>query len=58
MVLEGRYNLLVGGDFIMVPFPTERVGNTTFTPAMQEFLDFVSYHGLVDIPLEGGNYTW
>ncbi len=29
-----------------------------FTPAMQDFSDFISHFGLLDIPLEGGSFTW
>ena len=32
----------VGGDFNVVRFPSKRVGSTTFTATMCEFLDFIS----------------
>lgn len=25
---------------------------------MYDYFDFISHHGLMDIPLEGGTYTW
>jgi exonuclease III len=49
---------VVGGDFNMVRFPLERVGSNTFSPAMHDFSDFISVHGLVDMPMSGGNFTW
>ena len=48
----------VGGDFNVVRFPTERLGGEALTPAMLDFSDFISTFGLVDIPLEGGSFTW
>uniref|UniRef100_A0A2N9FVR5 Reverse transcriptase domain-containing protein n=1 Tax=Fagus sylvatica TaxID=28930 RepID=A0A2N9FVR5_FAGSY len=48
----------VGGDFNVTRFPSERMGATHFTPAMNDFSDFISSLGLMDIPLEGGRYTW
>ena len=46
------------GDFNVVCFPTERLGTINFTQAMHDFLDFISVHGLLDIPMAGGRYTW
>ncbi|XP_030970526.1 uncharacterized protein LOC115990899 [Quercus lobata] len=48
----------VGGDFNVVRFPSERAGATAFTAAMREFSEFISEQGLIDIPLEGGTFTW
>lgn len=48
----------MGGDFNIVCFPTKRLGVEAFTPAMHNFFDFISAHGLVDIPLAGDNFTW
>ena len=48
----------IGGDFNVTRFPTERLGGEAFNPAMQDFSEFISYFGLMDIPLEGGKYTW
>ena len=48
----------VGGDFNVIRFPTERLGADQFTPAMNEFSEFIFSLGLVDIPLEGGKFTW
>lgn len=42
----------------MVCFPTERLGAEKFTHVMHEFSYFISAHGLVDLPLEGGYFTW
>jgi hypothetical protein len=49
---------VVGGDFNVVRFPSERLGMTHFTPAMHGFSDFISSCGLRDTQLEGGLFTW
>uniref|UniRef100_A0A2N9HJW1 Reverse transcriptase domain-containing protein n=1 Tax=Fagus sylvatica TaxID=28930 RepID=A0A2N9HJW1_FAGSY len=49
---------VVGGDFNVVRFPSERLGMTHFTPAMYGFSDFISSCGLRDTHLEGGLFTW
>ena len=46
------------GDFNVVCFPTEQLGTINFTQAMHDFLDFISVHGLLDIPMARGRYTW
>ena len=48
----------LGGDFNVVRFPLERSGSSPFTFAMIDFLDFISEQGLIDLPLEGGTFTW
>jgi exonuclease III len=48
----------VGGDFNVARFPSERMGAAGFSPAMYDFSDFISDHGLIDMPLSGGNFTW
>ena len=48
----------MGGDFNVVRFPSERSGSTSFTAAMREFSNFISEQGLIDIPLQGGPFTW
>uniref|UniRef100_A0A2N9EHP5 Reverse transcriptase domain-containing protein n=1 Tax=Fagus sylvatica TaxID=28930 RepID=A0A2N9EHP5_FAGSY len=48
----------LGGDFNVVRFPSEKVGSMNFTGAMYDFSDFISGHGLVDLPLVGGIFTW
>ena len=42
----------------MVRFPSERLGSNSFTIAMQEFSNFISEQGLIDLPLQGGSFTW
>ena len=44
----------VSRDFNVVRFPTERLGAVNFTQAMHDFSDFISVHGLLDIPMVGG----
>ena len=48
----------MGGDFNVVRFPSEMVGSKSFSSPMHDFSDFISDHGLLDIPLSGGIYTW
>jgi hypothetical protein len=48
----------VGGDFNVVCYPTERLGSDQFTPAMNEFSEFIFSFGLMDIPMEGGRFPW
>ena len=48
----------LGGDFNVIHFPSERLGAGRFTRCMNDFLDFISHHGLMDNPLEGGLFTW
>ena len=48
----------LGGDFNVIRFPLERLGAGRFTRCMYDFLDFISLHGLMDIPLEGGIFSW
>ena len=42
----------------MVRFPSECLGVESFTPAMHKFSDFIADHGLLDLPLEWGAFTW
>ena len=46
------------GDFKIVRFLSERLGNSRLTPAMELFSEFVEDLNLIDLPLEGGGYTW
>ena len=48
----------MGGDFNVVRFPSERLGSNSFTTAMREFSNFISEQGLIDLPLQGGSFTW
>ena len=34
------------------------MGNSRLTPAMELFSEFVEDFNLIDLPLEGGSYTW
>jgi hypothetical protein len=42
----------------VVRFPSEKLGLMSFNSTMHEFNDFISECGLLDIPLEGGLFTW
>ena len=48
----------MGGDFNVVRFPSKRLGSNSFTTTMWEFSNFISEHGLIDLPLQGGSFTW
>ena len=47
-----------GGDFNIVRFPLEHSGSSRFTPVMTDFSDIIFEQGLIDLPLEGGTFTW
>ena len=46
------------GDFNIVCFPSERLGGSQLTPAMETFSEFIEELSLIDLPVEGGSYTW
>ena len=48
----------MGRDFNIVRFPSEHLGAAGYSPSMLDFSDFISIHGIVDIPLEGSSFTW
>ena len=48
----------VDGDFNVVRFPSERLGSNAFIASMREFSNFISEQGLIDLPLQGGSFTW
>jgi hypothetical protein len=47
-----------GGDFNVVRFLSERLGVSGYSTAMEEFSEFIFMQSLVDLPLEGGQFTW
>ncbi|XP_070015628.1 uncharacterized protein [Nicotiana sylvestris] len=49
---------VVAGDFNIIRFPSEKRNCTRFTRAMTEFSDFIEDMELIDLQMEGGNYTW
>ena len=48
----------MGSDFNVVRFPSNRSSSTSFTATMWEFANFISEQGFIDIPLQGGSFTW
>ena len=46
------------GDFNVVRFPSEWWGGSRLTPAMEKFSEFIEDLNLIDLPLEGGRFTW
>uniref|UniRef100_A0A2N9GTP0 Endonuclease/exonuclease/phosphatase domain-containing protein n=1 Tax=Fagus sylvatica TaxID=28930 RepID=A0A2N9GTP0_FAGSY len=49
---------VVGGDFNVVRYPSERLGAVNITTPMQKFMDFISSTRLMDISMAEGRYTW
>jgi hypothetical protein len=47
----------IGGDFNVVRFPSEKLGERRFTGAMRNFSDFILEMELVDLPLLEGQFT-
>ena len=46
------------GDFNVVRFPSEWRGGSRLTSAMEKFSEFIEDLNLIDLPLEGGRFTW
>ncbi len=46
------------GDFNIIRFPGEQLGCQNFSQGMLDFSDFINSNNLVDLPLDGGLYTW
>ena len=46
------------GDFNVVRFLSERRGGSWLSQAMEKFSDFIEELNLIDLPLDGGSYTW
>ena len=45
-------------DFNAIRFHSEHLGAENFTQGMYNFSVFISSNGLLDIPLEGGSFSW
>ena len=45
------------GDFNIIRFPSERLGRSRLTSAIEIFSEFIEELNLIDLPLEGGSYT-
>jgi hypothetical protein len=50
--------VVLRGDFNVVRFPSKRSGDSGYSAAMVEFSEFIFVQGLVDLPLEWGQFTW
>ena len=46
------------GDFNIVRFSSKRLGESGLTSAMENFSEFIEELSLLDLPVEGGSYTW
>ncbi|RVW82549.1 hypothetical protein CK203_047063 [Vitis vinifera] len=51
-------SLCIGGDFNITLFSRERSGQRRISSAMRNFAEIVDDLGLVDLPLQGGDFTW
>ncbi|KAG6669591.1 hypothetical protein CIPAW_01G254900 [Carya illinoinensis] len=48
----------IGGDFNVTRFSSESFGNRRMCPTISDFSECIFELNLVDLPLEGGIYTW
>ena len=48
----------VFGDFNAIRYPREHWGRTSFNQSVVDFSDFIDGSNLIDLPLEGGLFTW
>ena len=48
----------LGGDFNTILYQSERSRNGRITSAMRRFAQIIDDLGLVDLPLQGGSFTW
>ena len=48
----------LGGDFNITLFQKERSSQKRINSAMRRFAEIVDDLGLVDLPLQGGEFTW
>lgn len=48
----------IGRDFNVVRFTQEQHGCNNISRDMKEFSDFIDDFGMLDLPLEGGCFTW
>lgn len=47
----------VGGDWNVIRFPSEKSGGFRFTEHMKPFSDWIKFHSLVDLQLNGASFT-
>ena len=45
-------------DFNIIRYPCERLGYSSFSPAMFDFSNFIENNFLVDLPLDGASFIW
>lgn len=48
----------VGGDWNAIKFPSEILGCSRFSPNMEDFSNWVDSHSLIDMQINGDNFTW
>jgi hypothetical protein len=49
---------IVGVDFKVTRFPSDRSGEARLCSLIVEFSDCIFYQGLMELPLVGGTFTW
>lgn len=49
---------VVGGDFNVIRFPSEKKGGCSISSTMRDFNDWIRAQDLCDLPLQGAKFTW
>lgn len=49
---------MIGGDFNIIRFSSEKSGGCPISPDMRAFSDWIRQQQLIDLPLSGAEYTW
>ncbi|GMI77812.1 hypothetical protein HRI_001450500 [Hibiscus trionum] len=58
LIASHQLPTVLAGDFNSVKSSEERFGMAEDTRAMQDFSMFIQDNGLIDLPLQGYQYTW
>ncbi|KAL4383150.1 hypothetical protein GQ457_15G021490 [Hibiscus cannabinus] len=57
--LDGfQAHVILGGDFNAIRTAEERIGISFLRGSMESFSDFIDELSLIDLPLQGGCFTW
>lgn len=59
-MIRGRWNgpWCIGGDWYVIIYPSEKLGENKITSDMRRFSDWVDSHSLVDLQLTKASFTW
>lgn len=58
LLFDGGVPWCVSGDFNVVRSVEEKMGANSVVASMRVFFSFIDDLELVDLPLQGGGYTW